>query len=417
MKLVIHRGTNEIGATCIELQGGGTRIFVDAGLPLDDSPVALPADASDADALFLSHAHPDHFGLLPDLSQTVPVHAGELTWRLLQDRSLFLGDAPLTRPFHPLAPDEPITLGSMVVTPILMDHSAPEAFGFLVEADGKRIFYTGDFRAHGRKAGLFRRLLAKPPAPLGAMLIEGTMLGRPEPAFPNEDAVEEAMVHALGNETGPAFIVCPGQNVDRLVSAYKAAMRSGRSLVVDIYTAWILERMRLVSRRTPTMDWPRVRVQARGWPVARQYGIVKEHPEHFGDFLQRIYVDGTHTDLAELAETPGEFLIKANLPPIRKMLENFSSTTATVFYSMWPGYLDPERSPRDAAIFAEFKERENVNVQFVHTGGHAGLPDLQALAKALKPGLIIPVHTEHKEDYYQHFDNVHVLDDDEAIVF
>lgn len=415
MKLLIHRGTDEIGATCIDLQGGGSRIIVDAGLPLNDAPAVLPDDASNANAFFLSHAHPDHFGLLPDLSSSVTAYAGELTWRLMQDRSIFLKEEPLSRPFKTLTPDVPIFLDTMQVTPILMDHSAPEAFGFFVEADKTKIFFTGDFRAHGRKAGVFHRLLAHPPMSLDVLLIEGTMLGRPAPPFPDEVSVEDAMFRALERETGMGFVICPGQNVDRLVSAYKAAVRSGRSLVIDIYTAWILERMRLVSQRTPSMDWPRIRVLARGWPAARQYGIVKEHPEHFGEFLRRIYADGTAIEMAELADTPESFLIKANLSPVRRMLNELESETATVFYSMWSGYIDPERSPRDAAIFSEIKGRDGVNVKIVHTGGHAGLPALQALAKALRPKYIIPIHTEHKDEYRQHFDNVLVLEDGEPL--
>ncbi len=34
MNLTIHRGTNEIGGTCIELQSGTSRILLDFGMPL-----------------------------------------------------------------------------------------------------------------------------------------------------------------------------------------------------------------------------------------------------------------------------------------------------------------------------------------------------------------------------------------------
>lgn len=35
MKVRIHRGTQEIGGTCIELEEEGKRIVLDVGLPLD----------------------------------------------------------------------------------------------------------------------------------------------------------------------------------------------------------------------------------------------------------------------------------------------------------------------------------------------------------------------------------------------
>ena len=86
MKLIIHRGTKEIGGSCVELAAGGTRIIVDLGLPLVDrdgepfdstvirdksvenlvSENVLPdvrvlyaTDAPGIDAILLSHSHQD----------------------------------------------------------------------------------------------------------------------------------------------------------------------------------------------------------------------------------------------------------------------------------------------------------------------------------------------------------------------
>ena len=35
MRIRIHRGTKEIGSTCIEMEAQGKRIALDVGLPLD----------------------------------------------------------------------------------------------------------------------------------------------------------------------------------------------------------------------------------------------------------------------------------------------------------------------------------------------------------------------------------------------
>jgi ribonuclease J len=46
MKLCIHRGTREIGGTCVEIESSGARILLDLGLPLtpgDEATVPLPA--------------------------------------------------------------------------------------------------------------------------------------------------------------------------------------------------------------------------------------------------------------------------------------------------------------------------------------------------------------------------------------
>ena len=48
MRVCIHRGTKEIGGTCIELEAQGQRLVLDVGLPLNVSAsdeVPLPRSA------------------------------------------------------------------------------------------------------------------------------------------------------------------------------------------------------------------------------------------------------------------------------------------------------------------------------------------------------------------------------------
>jgi ribonuclease J len=60
----------------------------------------------------------------------------------------------------------------------LNDHSAFDAYSFLVEADGKSLFYSADFRGHGRKSRLFDQFLKTAPKPVDVLLMEGTTIGR-----------------------------------------------------------------------------------------------------------------------------------------------------------------------------------------------------------------------------------------------
>ena len=48
MRIRIHRGTKEIGGTCIEVEAQGKRIALDVGLPLDapDDPEEHEAPAA-----------------------------------------------------------------------------------------------------------------------------------------------------------------------------------------------------------------------------------------------------------------------------------------------------------------------------------------------------------------------------------
>ena len=57
----------------------------------------------------------------------------------------------------------PFELGPFTIMLFLTDHSAFDAYSLLIEANGKRVFYSGDLRAHGRKARLVEDLIRHPP--------------------------------------------------------------------------------------------------------------------------------------------------------------------------------------------------------------------------------------------------------------
>jgi len=98
MELIIHRGSKEIGGSCVELKSNTTRILIDVGLPLNardtfgndigelkkqgvllDLHGLYKDDHRSFDAVLLSHSHPDHYGLLPYLNPQIPVYASSGT--------------------------------------------------------------------------------------------------------------------------------------------------------------------------------------------------------------------------------------------------------------------------------------------------------------------------------------------------
>ena len=162
LRAIVHRGSRQIGGSCIELATDNHRLLIDAGAPLDDSvPHELPPIAgvslpgSSPDAVLLSHAHADHSGLLGHLPRDVPIWLTSGTSKMLFVGEVFCGQAPVPRDRQrKLQPGKPERIGDFTVTALPVDHSVFGAVAFLIEAAGRRVLYSGDLRLHGRKPGM-----------------------------------------------------------------------------------------------------------------------------------------------------------------------------------------------------------------------------------------------------------------------
>jgi ribonuclease J len=214
VKARIHRGAEEVGGSCVEVEAtGGDRLVLDLGLPLEigrdeKTPIPSVAGLRDGDdpslrGVLLTHAHPDHFGLIEEISTEVPIYTGEATSRILREASFFTPLGLDREPVGFLADRQPLQIGSFTVTPFLVDHSAFDSYALLVEAEDRRLFYSGDLRAHGRKAAVVDRLIGDPPGRVGTLLLEGTSVGRPS----GVEALEEEDVERRCAELFETFLV------------------------------------------------------------------------------------------------------------------------------------------------------------------------------------------------------------------
>lgn len=407
MKLTIHRGTQEIGGSCVQIATENSSILLDAGLPLGESPSTVDLAKIDFSDVFISHPHQDHFGLIENIAADKTIHIGETARQFIAATRLFLGKTPLSNRFNALHNRTWVDLEPHFrVMPYLMDHSCMDAFGFLVEADGKRLYYSGDFRAHGRRKQAFDWFLSDPPRDIDVLLLEGTMMGRENVSFADEDAVEKGMFEVLRTHNDRACcLVCSGQHIDRLCAAYRAAKRAGRVFVIDIYTAYVL---RTAANRFPSLpdinSTKDIRVLTKGFTAKRHYLSVSENREFFGTFARDIFSSETMITFDEIMSRPSRYLLKiSNFNDLLGRLDYCS-----VIYSMWAGYLDEKK-------YRDLKHHPKITFHEIHTSGHAVREDLRRLAAALKPMCLIPIHTEKADEYENIFENVTVLCDGETL--
>lgn len=415
MEILIHRGSNEIGGTCIQLSINKTTILLDLGLPLSKRskelgslPTSLPMKP---DAILISHPHQDHFGLIDAIDPDVPVYIGELGKHLIDATRMLIGKRLHNNNFRYFKSWQPFKIGDFTIKPYLVDHSAVDAYGFLIEAEKKRVFYSGDFRAHGRKSILFDKIVNDPPREIGLLFMEGTMIERSNDDFPTEVEVENRIYEIIKDQKNITFLISSSQNIDRIVSAYRACLKARKTLVIDIYTAWVLEKIKLVSQNVPSMEWDSIGVYA----DFSQDKKLKENSDYFGDFRKRIYKNRIKKE--QIAEKPEGFLYLSKMSKSRIMNLYKKEPPINVIYSQWLGYLKCKNHEYPGAEeIASYQNDPQVNFVYAHTSGHAAIKDLKIFANALSPKNLVPIHTEHRETYSHHFKNAVVMEDDKPFL-
>lgn len=383
--LTVHRGTRAIGGSVIELALDGERLLLDAGRPLDTprDASALPAslDLSRPATVLFSHSHQDHWGCLGELPRDWPVMAGAKAAELIRLSAALFGqviDRPMAT-WHSCSPA--FTIGAFRITPVLTDHSAPDAYMLLIEAAGKRLLYSGDFRCHGRKGALVEAMIACPPPAIDVLVMEGTNLGTTKPVM-TEAALEHAFVGLAQATSGHLFVNWSAQNVDRTVTLYRAARRSGRTLVVDLYGADVLQRM-APGTHLPCPGFPGLAVLVT--PVGQR--LYARHGR--AAWVDAIARGGYATSRRRVAVGQPAIILTRDtmLRDFAHAGLGFDKHDAYVF-SNWRGYLeeDDPKSGWAQALSA------GVSVRHLHTSGHASPRDLARFAAAIRPRVLVPVH-------------------------
>ena len=396
----IHRGAAEIGGNCVELEARGRRIVLDLGRPLWAAPgeeLPLPpiaglSNGADPDlvGVVLSHAHLDHYGLIEQVHPAVPLYVGAAAARILKQAAFFT-PAGLDREWAGFLTDrKPLELGPFTVIPFLVDHSAFDAYALLIEVHGRRLFYSGDLRSHGRDATIFERLLTDPPSGIDVLLLEGTRVNRgPDHVAATEADVERQFTELLMQADGMLLVAYSAQNIDRLVTLYRATLNSARELVIDPYVGAIANASGHPG--TPSPGSPGILVYV---PQSQRIRIKRS-----GEF-ERVNQIRAHRIFPEALCERRRNLVLTFRPSMAIELERAKCLDgASVAWSMWPGYL------KDGHMrgFHTFLKRHRIPLTVVHASGHATVADLQRLAKAFVPGRVVPIHTSAPERYAELF--------------
>ena len=390
MKIKIHRGTHQIGGSAIEISTASTRIILDFGneLSLDEKyiPINLDIDGvtkglPDCDGIVISHYHMDHLGQLTSALPAIPLYMGELSKEIAligaeyQDRCLYLrllgantfrgGDA--------------FSIGDIRIRPLVIDHSAADSYMFVIEAEGKRVLYTGDFRMHGLRHHILDQLVNTYIGEVDVLITEGTSFSRDADKYISEAAVLDDISSYI-QDGKYVFVMCSSTNIDRIMGIWQN-MPTDKVLICDAYQKRILDTV------INNVYYKSSLYRRHDSPLVLNKG---SYPKYYMDHGFVSLVRGTENFISQIKEFPKDYV--------------------RIIYSMWTGYIEENLALKTLL--------ETYPTYLCHASGHVSKDDLIKFIELVNPDAIIPVHTDNPkrlEELVPHR-NVYIVNDNEPFI-
>lgn len=391
MKINIHRGLREIGGNIIEISSNKTRLIVDAGVELDgyDNPVDFQGliDSGTIDAIIISHYHADHVELLSYAENLPPIYFGKYAFSIYQKAKAYRKEILTFTPVGWLENQRSFFIGDIRVTPILADHSALDSYSLLFECEEKKVLYTGDFRGNGRKS--FSRYLNVLPTKVDALICEGTTLGRSDKRNMTEMDLENIIFQTVKKCHNQVFILLSAMNMDRIVSAYRAAKKTGRILLQDVYTS-------LLTGECIDLHIPNPITFSDVYAFTVE-SLSKETHAQIRKEFKRKFVGKKF-----IAQRSFIMCVRSSykmLKYIQKLNEEKALNDSILIYSMWDGY----KTQTSTQHFIEEMKKIGVDCISAHSSGHADAEDIRCVVRRTNPTTIFPIHTENETWFITEF--------------
>jgi len=360
------------------------------------------------DAVFISHHHNDHSGLIARILPDIPVWAGRETVRILEVISDFTGgpEKRVQNFFEGGGNCLPNVIGDISVTPIGVDHSACDAYMYLIQADGQNVLYTGDYRAVEEVPEEVRHLIGV-AGKLDAMITEGTNVratecgeGTPSRILRGEASVEESAFELMKSAEGTVFVLCSSTNEPRIRAIDAACERAGRIPCHDLF---------MTAVRGPLAERDACKHQsfvAGGVDSEKSPRIYR----HFARYFERRELVGA-ASLARMQQPQTVFIRTSMLSFLGRYLDERGGSGHVLIYSMWEGC----HATVPVKLLLDFFEERGIRSVPLHCSGHAYRNAIKGLIWRLDPNALIPIHCDPNARalFEQMHDNCVMLQDGE----
>ena len=412
--IVIRRGIDMIGGCITEIRSkNGDKILIDLGhkLPEGDEPALDELDdkrnleslLNGVQAVFYTHPHGDHLGFATEVANHKPLitqYIGGISRELMLVLNKHLSYKGIVKAhdeqmalegFYTYSAFTPVCVGDITVTPYPVSHSAPDAYMFVIDVDGKRILHTGDFRDHGYRynasqlAAMIDRITAEKP--VDVLITEGTTLNRSSSRMLPEEEIADKLLALMQQSDERAkylFAYCSSMDADRIASFYHATQKyhKNRPFIVDNYQYHILKTMS----------------QTLGMGENGNLYRFDDVMYYCDSLKQRIFKNMSEHGATILVHNNGFW--RKNLD---ELLSHTTPANTCLVYSSYHGYIDPAHKAaqqRTIDFINRYKDRWRLEDEYLHTSGHASREALASMCINVNPQTaVIPIHREAGSDF------------------
>ena len=289
-----------------------------------------------------------------------------------------------------------------------VDHSIPGACAWGVETSSGWVIYSGDLRLHGKRAELTRRLIEE-AAELHpkVLILEGTNIRREGNVA--EQEVYENGLKAIASSDSLVIADFSPRDVDRLLTFLQIARETGRKLAILPRDAYLLKTMRLLDMEMPD--------------IAEEDGLVIYQDTTASKspavWMRNIYqeCDSKVVLAGDVHAAQEEFILCFSFFDLNELPSIAPGPGSLYVYSSSEPYDEEQEIDfrrlhdwlehfgfRGFGLPVEKKQKWEIpdGEKGLHASGHACRSDLIQIARRIRPEILMPVHSEHPEDYVDH---------------